>query len=91
MCGAAGCGQAGAARGCRAAAVLPDQQAARAVRAHRAAMPRPSSPTSSRSFLRFSREVHEDLSNCHDNPAWPVVLDNFIEYQMAQRGGAHAE
>ncbi|KAL4859445.1 DCN1-like protein 2 [Chlorella vulgaris] len=31
-------------------------------------------------FLRFSREVKADLSNCEDNPAWPLLLDNFVEY-----------
>lgn len=33
-----------------------------------------------RSFLRFSREVREDLSNYHDNPAWPLLLDNYVEW-----------
>lgn len=35
-------------------------------------------------FLRFSREVRPDLSNVEDNPAWPVLLDNFVEWQRAR-------
>ena len=38
---------------------------------------------------RFSREVRPDLSNYEDNPAWPVLLDNFVDwYQGQQAGGA---
>ncbi|KAL4430988.1 hypothetical protein ABPG75_006244 [Micractinium tetrahymenae] len=35
-------------------------------------------------FLRFSREVRADLSNVDDNPAWPVLLDNFVDWQRAR-------
>ncbi|PSC73760.1 DCN1 4 [Micractinium conductrix] len=35
-------------------------------------------------FLRFSREVAPDFSNVDDNPAWPVLLDNFVEWQREQ-------
>ena len=31
-------------------------------------------------FLKFSREVALDFSNAEDNPAWPVLLDNFVEW-----------
>jgi DCN1-like protein 4/5 len=31
-------------------------------------------------FLRFSTEVSADLSNAKENPAWPVLIDNFIEW-----------
>lgn len=31
-------------------------------------------------FLRFSLEVNADMSNAEDNPAWPVLLDNFTEW-----------
>ncbi|KAL4426820.1 hypothetical protein ABPG77_006606 [Micractinium sp. CCAP 211/92] len=35
-------------------------------------------------FLRFSREVRPDLSNVEENPAWPVLLDNFVEWRRAR-------
>jgi DCN1-like protein 4/5 len=31
-------------------------------------------------FLRFSREVAADMSNAGDNPAWPVLIDNFVDW-----------
>lgn len=31
-------------------------------------------------FLKFSQEVHADMSNAEDNPAWPVLLDNFVAW-----------
>ena len=31
-------------------------------------------------FLRFSIEVHPDMSNATENPAWPQLLDNFVEW-----------
>jgi hypothetical protein len=37
------------------------------------------------SFLRFSREVSPDLSNYADNPAWPLLLDNFVEWMQLQQ------
>ena len=33
-------------------------------------------------ILRFSREVKEDMSNADENPAWPVLLDNFVEFVL---------
>jgi len=43
------------------------------------------------SFLLFSQEVREDMSNATDNPAWPVLIDNFVEWWRtgAGRGGKH--
>lgn len=35
-------------------------------------------------FLRFSREVAADMSNAGDNPAWPVLLDNFVDWFQAR-------
>ncbi len=40
------------------------------------------------SFLRFSAEVKEDLSNAGDNPSWPVLLDNFAEHELARAAAA---
>ncbi len=40
---------------------------------------------------RFSREVAADLSNADDNPAWPVLLDAFVEHARAARAGAGGE
>lgn len=38
--------------------------------------------------LKFATQVPPDLSTYDDDPAWPVVLDEFVEYQRAlQRGG----
>ena len=37
------------------------------------------------SFLRFSREVSPDLSNYADNPAWPLLLDNFVDWMQLQQ------
>lgn len=31
-------------------------------------------------FLRFSREVSPDMSDADDNPAWPLMMDEFIEW-----------
>jgi DCN1-like protein 4/5 len=36
-------------------------------------------------FLRFSREVRPDLGNAADNPAWPVIIDNFVEFIRKER------
>lgn len=36
-------------------------------------------------FLRFSREVSPDLSNYADNPAWPLLLDNFVDWMQLQQ------
>ena len=35
-------------------------------------------------FLRFSQEVAPDMSNAGDNPAWPVLLDGFVEWWKQQ-------
>mmetsp|Transcript_1084 Transcript_1084/g.3303 ORF Transcript_1084/g.3303 Transcript_1084/m.3303 type:complete len:245 (+) Transcript_1084:313-1047(+) len=32
------------------------------------------------SFLRFAQEVKPDLSNYRDEDAWPILLDNFVEW-----------
>ena len=48
----------------------------------------PARPPARCSFLRFSREVRPDLSNYSDNPAWPLLLDNFVEWLKAQGAGA---
>jgi len=34
--------------------------------------------------LKLSTEVPPDLSTYDDNPAWPVLLDEFVEWQRAQ-------
>jgi DCN1-like protein 4/5 len=36
-------------------------------------------------FLKFEREVKDDLSNYDDNPAWPLLLDNFVEWLRKKR------
>ena len=41
-------------------------------------------------FLKFSSEVLPDLSNATDNPAWPLICDNFCEWyqkKTAAQGG----
>lgn len=37
--------------------------------------------------LKLATEVPPDLSTYDDNPAWPVVFDEFVEYYRAQKGG----
>eukprot|EP00913_Durusdinium_trenchii_P003314 g3068.t1 len=37
-------------------------------------------------ILKLATEVPADLSNFNENPAWPVVLDDFVEYYRAQKG-----
>ena len=40
-------------------------------------------------LLEFSNQANEDLSNIDlDNSAWPVVIDEFVEYVRAKRGSA---
>jgi len=36
--------------------------------------------------LKLATEVPADLSTYDENPAWPVVLDDFVEYYRAQKG-----
>lgn len=36
--------------------------------------------------LKLATEVPADLSTYDENPAWPVVLDEFVEYYRAQKG-----
>lgn len=41
-------------------------------------------------FLKFSIEVREDMSNAGDNPAWPLLIDNFVDWhttRAAAEGG----
>eukprot|EP00270_Netrium_digitus_P018296 TRINITY_DN6936_c0_g1_i1.p1 TRINITY_DN6936_c0_g1~~TRINITY_DN6936_c0_g1_i1.p1 ORF type:complete len:250 (+),score=53.42 TRINITY_DN6936_c0_g1_i1:182-931(+) len=38
-------------------------------------------------FLRFSEEMRPDLSNYDENLAWPLLLDNFVEWQRRRQGG----
>lgn len=40
-------------------------------------------------FLRFSQEVKADMSNAGDNPAWPLLLDNFVEWYGRSDPGSH--
>lgn len=35
--------------------------------------------------LKFATEVPADLSTYDENPAWPVVFDEFVEYYRAQK------
>jgi len=37
--------------------------------------------------LKLAIEVPEDLSTYDENPAWPVVFDEFVEYYRSQKGG----
>lgn len=37
-------------------------------------------------ILKLATEVPADLSTFNENPAWPVVLDDFVEYYRAQKG-----
>jgi len=37
--------------------------------------------------LKLATEVPADLSTYDDNPAWPVVFDEFVEYYRAQQKG----
>lgn len=39
-------------------------------------------------FLRFSEEVKPDLSNYDENLAWPLLLDNFVEW--TRRGASQS-
>jgi len=36
--------------------------------------------------LKLATEVPPDLSTYDENPAWPVVFDEFVEYYRAQKG-----
>eukprot|EP00803_Ostreobium_quekettii_P011742 evm.model.scf_1231.1 EVM.evm.TU.scf_1231.1 scf_1231:20138-29551(-) len=38
-----------------------------------------------RQVLDFSRQIHEDLRNYDPSSAWPVLLDEFVDYQHKQR------
>lgn len=37
-------------------------------------------------FYRFSEEVKDDLSNYDDDSAWPLILDNFVEWKRKADG-----
>mmetsp|Transcript_870 Transcript_870/g.2874 ORF Transcript_870/g.2874 Transcript_870/m.2874 type:complete len:456 (-) Transcript_870:177-1544(-) len=37
--------------------------------------------------LKLAREVPADLSTYDEEPAWPVVIDEFVEYYRASKGG----
>jgi len=37
--------------------------------------------------LKLATEVPPDLSTYDDDPAWPVLIDEFVEYYRAQKGG----
>ncbi|KAL4524828.1 hypothetical protein Ndes2526A_g06932 [Nannochloris sp. 'desiccata'] len=39
-------------------------------------------------FLKFSIEVREDMSNAGDNPAWPLLIDNFVEWHTSRVAAA---
>ncbi|KAL2642127.1 hypothetical protein R1flu_009714 [Riccia fluitans] len=36
-------------------------------------------------FLRFCEEIKPDLSNYDENQAWPLLLDNFVEWARSGR------
>jgi len=39
-------------------------------------------------FLRFSEEVGEDCAGYDESQAWPLLMDNFVEWLQAKRGDA---
>ncbi len=41
-------------------------------------------------FLKFSLEVREDMSNADDNPAWPLLIDNFVEWFTTARAAGES-
>ena len=40
-------------------------------------------------MLEFSRTVSENLANFDAEGAWPVLLDEFVEFMQAQRSRRH--
>jgi len=36
--------------------------------------------------LEFSREIKPDLSNWEDDGAWPVIIDEFVEFVNTDGG-----
>ena len=38
-------------------------------------------------ILQFCREVKADLSNFNDDGAWPLLLDDYVEFQREKDGG----
>ncbi|KAK9838249.1 hypothetical protein WJX81_000160 [Elliptochloris bilobata] len=41
-------------------------------------------------FLRFTQEVAADCSNYDENTAWPLLLDNYVEWRRREDAGGGA-
>lgn len=37
-------------------------------------------------FLRFTEEVVPDCSNYDENAAWPLLMDNYVEWCTSRKG-----
>ncbi|KAK9852593.1 hypothetical protein WJX84_002616 [Apatococcus fuscideae] len=37
------------------------------------------------SFYRFAQEIKPDCSNYDESQAWPLILDNFVEWRLAHK------